>query len=357
MKRLFFIFLLIPALIFAQGNGFVLTGNIAGLPDGEIKLTNSQNQQVLTTGTSKGGVFTLKGSVNEPGLYWLNIGKEQQYIFIENSQMKVTGSEKDLKNLKIEGSSSHKDFEDFKRIFDPLIGNLNTVAAQLQQAPENRKEALMNQYQNSISELNRQVTLFVSTKKKSYVSPFLLFVTAQVSENINELEKRFNIIDEQVRNSETGKSLANYISYMKVGSIGTEALNFTQSDPNNKPVSLSSFKGKYVLVDFWASWCKPCRMENPNVVKAFNKFKSKNFTILSVSLDQAKDKWLDAIKQDNLNWTHVSDLQQWNNSVAVMYHITSIPQNFLVDPNGKIVAKDLRGEELEKALCQYLGCN
>ena len=139
--------------------------------------------------------------------------------------------------------------------------------------------------------------------------------------------------------------------------MGTDALDFTQNDISDKPVTLSSFKGKYVLVDFWASWCRPCRAENPNVVKIYNKFKSKNFTVLGVSLDQQKDAWLKAIEKDNLTWTHVSDLQQWNNAVAQLYRVQSIPQNFLIDPKGKIVAKDLRGEDLEKKLCEYLGCS
>jgi peroxiredoxin len=125
---------------------------------------------------------------------------------------------------------------------------------------------------------------------------------------------------------------------------------FKQNDVNGKLVSLSSFRGKYLLVDFWASWCGPCRAENPNVVKAYNQYKDKNFTILSVSLDQDKSKWLEAIKKDGLTWTHVSDLKYWNNAVAVQFGIQSIPASFILDPNGKIIAKDLRGDALDSFL-------
>ena len=135
---------------------------------------------------------------------------------------------------------------------------------------------------------------------------------------------------------------------------GTQAVDFTQNDTANNPVSLSSFKGKYVLVDFWASWCGPCRHENPAVVEAYNKYKEKNFTILSVSLDQNKDKWKQAIKADNLTWTHVSDLKYWQNEVAQLYHIQSIPANMLIDPSGKIIARDLRGAALYEMLGKML---
>ena len=157
-----------------------------------------------------------------------------------------------------------------------------------------------------------------------------------------------------MKGSTGGKAFADKPAIAAKTSIGSTAMDFTQNDKTGKPVSLSAFRGKYVLVDFWASWCGPCRAENPNVVSAYAKYHPKGFDILSVSLDRPgdKDKWLRAIHADKLDWTHVSDLQFWQNAEAVAYGVGSIPQNFLIDPQGKIIAKGLRGDELEEKLSE-----
>lgn len=361
MKKLLALLAFFPVVLFAQTpKGFIVKGNVSGIADGKVQIVNmGEEHAVIASDSVKNGVFTLKGSITEPNLYFLVMSNEQpQYIYLENNPITITGSKADIKNIKIEGSQSHTDFVEFNKIFNPLIAELNGFAALIQkEESEKKKEDLFKKYDSVVKKVNAEVGNFVAARKSSFVSAFLLSVSAQVLADPVALEQRFNMLTDQVRNSEIGKGLASNIAYFKVGAVGTEALDFTQNDVDGKPVKLSSFKGKYVLLDFWASWCKPCRMENPNVVKVYNQFKSKNFTVLGVSLDQSKDAWVKAIQADKLAWNHVSDLQQWNNAVAQMYHIQSIPGNFLIDPSGKIVARDLRGEDLEKKLCELLGCD
>jgi peroxiredoxin len=362
MKNFLALLAFFPVVVFAQNqvNGFEIKGNISGLADGKVQIvTMSEDHAVLASDSAKNGQFTLKGSVTEPTLYYIVLSNEQpQYLYLENKSITITGSQNDIKNIKIEGSQSHTDFVEFNKIFNPLIAELNGFGALIQrEQDEKKREDLFKKYDSVVKKVDAEVGNFVASKKSSFVSAFLLSISAQVAPDPMVMEQRFNMLSEEVRNSEIGKGLANSIAYFKVGAVGTDALEFTQNDVQGNPVKLSAFKGKYVLLDFWASWCKPCRMENPNVVKVYNKFKNKNFTVLGVSLDQSKDAWVKAIDVDKLAWNHVSDLQQWNNAVAQMYHVQSIPGNFLIDPNGKIVAKDLRGEDLEKKLCELLGCN
>jgi thiol-disulfide isomerase/thioredoxin len=191
---------------------------------------------------------------------------------------------------------------------------------------------------------------FIQKNPASPVSLYFVKQTLGLDMDAAKAGPMFQLLSSALQNSNAGKELAASIEVGRKSMIGTAATDFTQPSPEGTGIALSSFKGKYVLVDFWASWCGPCRAESPNLVKAYEQYKSKGFEIYSVSLDEDKSKWLKAIKDDKYTWPQAGDLKGWDNAAAVVYGVSGIPFNFLVDSNGVIVARNLRGEDLEKKL-------
>jgi len=362
MKKLL-LALLIPAAGFAQSdNGFTISGKVTGLKDSTlVYLVNSNSGNPIAQTYASKGSFTLFGKVESPDVYQLSfIGYKDVYeMFLDNANLNVAGTSAALKKMSVTGSSVAQDFQLYEKRFNPLKEKLNKQVGVANQTTEAKKrDSLVNLVNKTVANIQSQIDLFVKEKPVSPFTSFIFYITTSLTSDPSVTAERFAKLTASAKNNVYANALAQMLQQQtaakEFGAIGSEAPDFTQNDPEGKPVSLSSLRGKYVLIDFWASWCGPCRRENPNVVAAFNEFKDKNFTILGVSLDQDRDRWLQAIKADNLNWTQVSDLAYWNNAAAKQYQVTGIPQNFLLDPNGRIIGKNLRGEELHQKLSEVL---
>ncbi|MHA4807345.1 redoxin domain-containing protein [Flavitalea flava] len=342
-----------------MAKSFELTGSIAGLTSPKIMMQYmSGGKMRIDTTIVFNGSFVFRGSVDGPSFSQI---MSTDFTFSHNQYLentKMTIIKKDTTNdVVFSGSATEDENTVFNKYRSSLGDKIYLLRQDLEKqgqtdAPGADKRAKAELYPLYDS-MNLLTEAYIKVHPKSLISITELGKIAG-SIDTKKLQIVFATLDTSLQASPTGKEISASIEKRLKTEVGVAAMPFSQKNDKGEDISLASFKGKYLLIDFWASWCGPCRAENPNVVKSFNKYKGKGFMILGVSLDQDSTKWKTAIEKDSLGWAQVSDLKGWQNAVAAQYGVQSIPANFLIGPDGVILARDLRGEALEAKLAELL---
>jgi thiol-disulfide isomerase/thioredoxin len=363
MKNLLpFVFLFSSVL--AQEKNFSINASIKGAKEGTYLYLLHKYDDILYTDSAlaKSEKFTFKGKVKEPNMYWLAARKNANaalIFFVDGGKVEIDAHIDSIPNGRVKAGLTQDDY----KASQELVNNFNTARAGLIQRHNAYSMAgnmegtqrIIDSAQADEASYAKNIENFIKAHPNSNVGGYLIFSAQFDWPQIAAYDAMYNALGEKVKKGKFGKLALEKINTLKGTTIGYPALDFTQKDVNGKDVALSSYKGKYVLVDFWASWCGPCRRENPAVVAAYQKYKDKGFDVLGVSLDDNREKWLAAIAKDKLTWMHVSDLKGWQNAAGKLYGVQSIPFNLLLDKEGKIVAKGLRGPDLEAKLAELLG--
>jgi len=372
-KALFTALAVLPFAAMAQTQPFTVKGKLGNIKAPAKAYLQYRKDGVTTTDSVSitNGAFEFKGTAGASPIQavlrlnkagdGLTKSRDGQQIYLEPGVIEVKNTVDSLRTANVTGTPTNIESQAYKTAMKPVNDIYETMTAKMKAAsPAQRESAEYKQEMEAMDKKADELTepinkKFVKTYPKSVISLDVLRSLAYGADYA-EIAPLYASLSPSLKESESGKKFGEQLAKMKNVALGATAPDFAMADTDGKMVKLSSFRGKYLLVDLWASWCGPCRQENPNVVRTFNKYKDRNFTVLGVSLDRpdAKDKWIKAIKDDGLTWTHVSDLKFWNNEVAQMYGVQAIPQNFLLDPNGKVIAKNLRGDALDAKLAEVL---
>ena len=378
MKKLWIIVTVAVLATACENSGsknFTVSGEIKNAPATVVYLEqisfDNMPPQVVDSMSLKEGKFTLKGKAAEESLLQLRFPEIEKsplfFVINDKSNIEMIADWNDIRKIKYKGSPAT---ERLQLVVDSLSATqqkLYTIQYEIQN--EVLGDSLKNIKQMEMTSILTSFKAYVKQTAMEDKSPMVSMFATSINtgtdavENealYNNLIKRFpkhtgiQTVVKQFRESTANTQQQQQPRQSGAVAVGSMAPEITMPDVNGNNVSLSSFKGKYVLVDFWASWCGPCRGENPNLVAAYNKYKGKNFTILGVSLDKTKDAWVQAIQQDGLTWNHISDLKFWNSAAVSLYGFNGIPYNVLIDPTGKVIADNLRGGDLERKLEEVL---
>lgn len=352
---------------------FIISGDIDSMPAQTVILEQLAANDIISivdsTKSDDKGHFELSGMSPEPGLYRLHFTDNKFILLsIDKGHVKIASDWRAIENYTVTGSPASEHLKQFLMIFREKVRDFNTMNIVLDTLRARGNDSLVALAQKNYQDMNHDLTLIIENYADTTpYEPNAIFA-ARILNPSSEgvfLQAFLQSLGKRFPNTKMTREFTDYFGKLNVKGaepsvkaqfteVGAEAPDLTLTTPTGETVALSSLRGKYVLLDFWASWCGPCRAENPNVVAAYKKYKDKGFTIYGVSLDHDKAKWEQAITEDGLLWTQVSDLKGWSSDAAVIYSIKSIPSNLLIDPNGKIVAHNLRGELLEDMLARVM---
>ncbi len=366
MKQLILILLTTFVVSFhVTGQGYVIAGEAQGAEGQTVVLKQIRNMQSVDIDhtTVKNGKFTLKGTTPCAEFCMLKVGeKDPLQFFVENSNIHIMVDMENIGKSKVTGSKENDIFMEFATGLEKYaqqqkqLNDSYTALSTSNIATPDAETKIRSQLEKLNTERTNFMISFVMQHPGKVSTAFIVDNVLLRFMDVSQLEQVANSYDTKAEQSQWVKMLKDQTSSLRRTAIGQPFPDITLKTPDDKPVSISDYagKGKYVLIDFWASWCGPCRNANPRVVQLYNRYKDKGFEIVGISLDRGKKEWEDAIKKDNLTWPHMSDLNYWQSAAAKLYSVSSIPYTVLLDKDGKILAKGLHVEELERKLTELL---